>query len=214
MTGPKLYSEVTGIILSGGKSKRMGENKSLLELNGKTVIKRTVDLMSSIFKNVMIITNVFDEYHFLSVPLFEDIYKYKGPLSGIHAGLTHSATEENFIISCDVPLMTEKMIRYIVDFKTEKPITVCRAEGFVQPLAGRYSKSVLHEAEKLLKEMNGELSYDNQKKNSGKGKVGLLIENVGAEIINAEELSFYNEYLFFNMNRKSDYERIVEKLRE
>ncbi|NOX18383.1 MAG: molybdenum cofactor guanylyltransferase [Chlorobi bacterium] len=205
-----MYSDITGIILAGGKSVRMGENKSLLKLNGKTAIGRTVDLMKSVFENVLIITNTPEEYSFLDLPKFKDIYEYKGPLAGIHSGLTHSKTERNFIISCDIPLMKAEMIRYIVDFKTEKPITVCRADGFIQQLAGRYSKSVLREAEEFLKENETETRAPKQSKR--KCKVHSLLNAAGAEIINAEELDFYDEYLFFNMNRKEDYEKIVDKL--
>ncbi len=202
-----MYSNITGIILAGGKSVRMGENKSLLKLNGKTVIERTVDLLKSVFGNVILIANAPHEYSFLDVPTFKDIFEYKGPLAGIHAGLMHSATEKNFIISCDIPLMKAEMIRHIVDFKTDKPVTVCRAEGFVQWLAGKYDKKVLPEIEKILRENNND-------SNSKKGSVNFLLKKVGVEIINAEELQFYDEYLFFNMNEKSDYKKIVEKLRE
>ena len=202
-----MYSNITGIILAGGKSVRMGENKSLLKLNGKTVIERTVDLLKSVFGNVILIANAPHEYSFLDVPTFKDIFEYKGPLAGIHAGLTHSATEKNFIISCDIPLMKAEMIRHIVDFETDKPVTVCRAEGFVQWLAGKYDKKVLPEIEKILRENNND-------SNSKKGSVNFLLKKVGVEIITAEELQFYDEYLFFNMNEKSDYKKIVEKLRE
>ena len=52
-----MYSDITGIILSGGKSTRMGVNKSLLIIDGKTIIARVRDLMLSLFSKVMLITN-------------------------------------------------------------------------------------------------------------------------------------------------------------
>ena len=203
-----MYNDVTGIILSGGKSTRMGVNKSLLSLNGKTVIERVADLMTSVFAEVLMVTNTPEEYEFIALPKFKDIYEYKGPLAGIHSGLTHSNSEENFIISCDIPLMKREMIEYIVDYPTSKPVTVCRADGFIQQLAGRYSKSVLSEAENSLKNYEEELRDGEQKKR--KCKVLSLLDKVGAEIIDAEKLSFYEEYLFFNMNRPEDYRKIVE----
>ncbi len=205
-----MYSDITGIILAGGKSIRMGENKSLLKLKGKTVIEGVVDLMNSLFNRVIIITNTPDEYSFIDLPMYKDIFEYKGPLAGIHSGLTHSHTERNFIISCDIPLMKARMISYIADFQTDKPITVCRADGFVQQLAGIYSKSILNVIENSLKGKNDELRASDQSKR--KCKVHSLLDIVGAEIINAEELPFYDEYLFFNMNRKEDYQKIIELL--
>ncbi len=122
-----MYKDVTGIILSGGKSSRMGVNKSLLKVGEITIVERMSDLMQSLFREVILITNDPADYKFLNIPIFEDLFKQKGPLAGIHSGLTHSSTEENFIISCDLPFITEKMIKYIVDFKTEKLITDCKS---------------------------------------------------------------------------------------
>lgn len=201
-----MYSDITGIILSGGKSSRMGENKSLLDLGGKKVIERVVELMQTLFPKVLLITNTPHEYSFLDLSMFKDIYEYKGPLAGIHSGLAHSKTEQNFIISCDIPLMKSEMIEFIVDYKTEKPITVCRADGFIQQLAGRYSKSVLPQVENSLKNQEEELRNSVQVKR--KCKVLSLLDTVGAEIIDAEQLDFFEEFLFFNMNRKEDYEKI------
>jgi len=185
----------------------MGENKSLLNLGGKKVIERVTDLMKSLFPDVILITNTPDEYSFLGIPIFIDIYEYKGPLAGIHSGLTHSKTENNFVISCDIPLMTKQMIEYIIDYKTKAPITVCRADGFVQQLAGMYSKSVLAEAENSL--INEETELIDPKQTKRKCKVLSLLNTVGAEIIDAEKLDFYSESLFFNMNRPEDYEKVL-----
>lgn len=195
-----IYSNITGIILAGGKSTRMGENKSLLILNGKTVIERVVDLMKSTFREVIIITNTPNEYDFISIPKYKDIFEYRGPLAGIHSGLTNSITEQNFVISCDIPLMEKSMIEYIVDFKTEKPITVCRADGFVQQLVGLYSNSVLKTICNLL---------TNKDQNSS---VLSLLDKVGPEIINVENLDIYKEHMFFNMNRPEDYDKIKNLL--
>lgn len=201
-----MHSDITGIILAGGKSTRMGENKSLLKLNGITVIERIVHLMKGIFKEVIIITNTPDEYDFIGIPKYKDIFEYKGPLAGIHSGLTHSTNEKNFVISCDIPLMKQDMIEFMINFKTEKPMTVCKADGFVQQLAGLYSKSILPIVNNSLVNYSGELREQKQAKR--KCAVLSLLDSVGSEIINAEELEFYVDHMFFNMNRPEDYIKI------
>ncbi len=204
-----MYKDVTGIILAGGKSTRMGENKALMKISGITFIERVANLMKSMFENVMLITNTPEEYEFLNLPAYKDVYAYKGPLAGIHSGLYHSTTEKNFIISCDIPLMTKEMIEYIISFKTDKPVTICKADGFIQQLAGVYSKSILDAAEKLLKESIEEETRD-KLQTKRRCKVLSLIDITGAEIINAEELPFYKEGTFFNMNRPEDYSKVTE----
>ena len=195
-----MYSDVTGIILAGGKSTRMGVNKSFLKLGNETIVERITDLMKSTFNEVIIITNSPDEYKFLNLPLYEDIFKDKGPLGGIHSGLTHSKTENNFFISCDIPLMTKEMIEYIVEYKSEKPIKFCEAAGYHQPLAGGYSKLVIAEVEKVISDKNAvtDKSFHH------------FLKKVDAEIIHPENLPFYKGVTFFNLNSKTDYEHLLK----
>ena len=206
-----MYDDITAIILSGGKSLRMGTNKSFLKIGDKTVIERMRDLLQSIFKDVILITNVTDDYKFLGLPTYEDVFRHRGPLAGIHSGLKHSKTNINFIISCDLPLMTKELINYLIEYKTDKLITIAKADGFIQQLAGKYSKECLSPSEKILKEgINNENRDAVQKKR--KCNVLSLIDLVGAEIIPAESLPFYNEDLYFNMNSTEDYNLLLNKL--
>jgi molybdopterin-guanine dinucleotide biosynthesis protein A len=206
-----MYNDVTGIILSGGKSSRMGVNKSLLKVGEITIIERMHDLMQRLFKEVILITNDPANYKFLNIPIYEDLFKQKGPLAGIHSGLTHSSTEVNFIISCDLPFITAQIVKYLIDFKTEKLITVAKAGGYIQQLAGKYSKECASEAEKILNEDLNEEIETSKKKNKNIS-VQKLIEMVGAEIISADTLPFYKEEIFFNMNDVEDYNLLLKRL--
>lgn len=206
-----MHNTVTAIILSGGKSSRMGRNKALMKIGDKTIIERVRDQMQQIFKNVVLITNTPDEYKFLDLPIYEDIYKHKGPLAGIHSGLLNSSNDTNFIISCDLPLITKEMIEYLVEFKTNKLITVAQADGYIQQLAGKYSRDCLNIAEEILEE---QVNIENR--NSEQRKRGCnvlrLIDRIGAEIILAESLPFYNEDLYFNVNKTADYNLLIKKI--
>lgn len=192
-----MYNDITGVILSGGRSSRMGVNKSFLKLGNKTIIERIVDLMKSIFSEVIIITNTPDEYKFFNLPLYEDIYKWKGPLAGIHSALVHSKTDKVFVISCDVPLMSKEMIEYIINYKSDKPIVFCEAAGYHQPLVGLYSKKIFNEIEKFIS--NNDLDDKSFHK---------FLNDIDAEIILPEKLDFYKDELFFNVNRPEDFEQI------
>jgi len=207
-----MYKDVTGIILSGGKSSRMGGNKSLLKIGELTIIERVRDLMKSIFSEVILITNDPADYKFLNIPIYEDFFKHKGPLAGIHSGLTHSSYENNFIISCDLPFITPEMIKYIVDFNTEKLVTVAKADGCIQQLAGKYARKCVYETEKIL---NDQLSAEEKGINQKKKNISVLklIERIGAETISVESLPFYKEEIFFNMNDIEDYTLLLEKLK-
>jgi len=207
-----MYNDITGIILSGGKSKRMGLNKSFLKIGEQTVIERTAELMKGLFDRVLLITNSPDDYKFLGLKIFEDVYKNVGPLAGIHSGLVHSATEKNFVISCDMPFVDKGVIEYIISYKTDKLITITKADGFIQQLCGLYSKQVLAEIVKLIEEDNNIVPEADHQKKCG-CKVLQLVENLTAEIIDiANEYDRYEEGMFLNMNRLEDFEIVKEKL--
>lgn len=192
-----MYSYITGVILAGGKSSRMGTNKALLKLGNQTIIERIAELMKSIFEEVILITNSPEEYNFLNIPIFEDIYKWKGPLAGIHSALVHSTTEKIFVLSCDVPLMGREMIEYIVNYKSEKPIVFCEAAGYHQPLVGVYSKIILKAVENFISTTEvSDKSFHH------------FLKSVEAEIIHPEKLSFYKDELFFNLNRPEDFKQL------
>lgn len=204
------YSDITGIILSGGRSSRMGIDKALLKITGQTIIERTYLLMSKVFDKIILSTNDFENYKFLGLPLVRDIHKNHGPISGIHSSLVASSTERNFFLSCDLPLMSEEMIRYIVGINSSMPISVPIEDGKIQPLCGVYNKSLIPTIEKMLN--NSAFS----KKENGKSSISImrLIEKVGAEILEVKSCRFFNTDLFFNMNTTEDFNFVKEKISE
>jgi molybdopterin-guanine dinucleotide biosynthesis protein A len=204
-----MYLDITGIILSGGKSSRMGQNKSFLKIGDKTIIDRVIDLMKSKFNEVIIITNEPELYQYTGLKLYGDIYKDVGPIAGIHSGLTHSNTEKNFIISCDIPLMNSDMIESIIKLSDNFEITVAKADGFIQQLCGVYYKSVLPLLEKsILADKMEETRDEHQTKR--KCKVHSLLHSSNTNVIeNIEELDGFFPDIFLNMNRIEDYEKII-----
>jgi len=195
-----MYNDITGIILCGGKSIRMGRNKAFLRLGDKFVIEVISNLMKQLFDRVMLITNDINNYEFLNLETYGDMYIGKGPLGGIHSGLTHSNTEKNFIISCDIPLITKDAIRFIADYPSEKKIIVPYDEGFIQQMCGVYSKCCLGVIEEIIEQPD-----------SKKCKVLELVERAGGDIIDISNImSGYTQNMFLNMNDISNYHKVVE----
>jgi molybdopterin-guanine dinucleotide biosynthesis protein A len=195
-----MIKDITGIILCGGKSSRMQVDKALLKLNGRTVIEIIAEKMKSIFSEVLISTNGIDDYNFLNLPLIKDIFTHKGPLAGIHSALKYSSTEKNFIISCDMPLVSSELIKFIATYNSDKKIILPEAEGRIQQLCGIYSKSLLPNIEDII--------LASEKAGNIKGSIYDLIERVSADIVNVESLTFYDKNFFLNMNTPEDYEQI------
>ena len=154
-----MYNDITCVVLCGGKSTRMKENKSFLKFGDKNTIEIVVDLVKSKFHRVILSTNSPADYEFLNLEMIEDVHKNAGPLAGIHAGLLNSNTKKNFVIGCDIPLMTSGMIDFIIEYPSKELITVPKADGFLQQLCALYDKDCILTIEQILKSN----SKENQK---------------------------------------------------
>lgn len=198
-----MYNNISAAILAGGNSSRMGTEKSLLKLGNETIIGRITETLKSIFADVIVVTNKVKDYQFLGVPIFQDIYKKRGPLSGIHCVLVRSKAEFNFIISCDMPMISKEMINYIVEYSSDKPVKYCVIAGRHHYLAGIYNKSIIPKIEQIFLS-NNESIAEKEKKLALKNLFAL----VKAEIILPETLAFYKPELFFNVNTREDYEQL------
>jgi molybdopterin-guanine dinucleotide biosynthesis protein A len=206
-----MYNDITAFILSGGKSIRMGQNKSLMKIGENTVIELVYEKIKPLFKKIILITNNPDDYSFMQIPMYKDIYPGRGPLSGIHSALKNTTTFRNFIISCDIPLMKREMIEYLVNYSTSYPVTIAKADGFIQQLCGVYTKECLPVAESILKESIEEESRTSDQKKRG-CRVLELVDKIGAEVIDAQALPFYEKDMYFNMNKKDEFEFEKQKL--
>jgi len=135
-----------------------------------------------------------------------DIFKNAGTLAGIHAALMESTTERNFVISCDVPLMSREMIEFFTEYNSDKEIIISRAAGYLQPLVGIYKKRLLPLIENILSE--NENKSDEKKKHLS---LHALIDKTDTEIIDVTTLPFYLDKLFFNLNNKDDFEKLINQ---
>ena len=144
--------DISGILLAGGGSRRMGVNKALLEFGGIPLISILSRQLSEIAKTVVICCSEIDKekdtYGFLELPILTDIYANLGPLGGLHAGLSYSQTEWNAVIACDLPFASKEMLEHMLQLlenpeQTIQAIVPVAANGKVQPLFALYHTSVL-----------------------------------------------------------------------
>lgn len=207
----QLYSNITGVILSGGKNSRMQTNKALLKIDGQTLIEKIFDLFSSLFKEIIISTNEPELYPFINALKVKDEYIDLGPLAGIHSALKVSKTEKIFALSCDTPFITKSLIDHLINIKTEQPIVLPKTSKGIQFLCGIYSKEILPVADKVLS-VNTEAKKIYEKKKSFRFSLSSFVERVGAEIIDVEFERFYFNDMFFNINTPEDLEYASSRL--
>ena len=104
---------LTGIILAGGKSRRMGQEKGLIELNGKFLIQYAIDVLQPICDTILISTNS-HSYDFLPYQKVADEFPNSGPMGGIYSCLKASTTIQNLVLSCDMPFIQSELLSDLI----------------------------------------------------------------------------------------------------
>ena len=184
---------VTGVILAGGRSSRMGRNKSLLPYKGKPLIESIYQVMAELFKDVVVVTNAPEDYAFLPCPKTADIHVGKGSMAGVHAGLSWAATRWVFVVGCDMPFLDAHLIRSLAGRLGDEAALVPQSAGGLEPLHAFYSKDALP----LL---DAALSSENV-------RIIDILEQLPARIIPAAEIAAISPDCrsFVNLNTPEDY---------
>ncbi len=190
--------DLTGIILAGGRSTRMGFNKAFIEIGGTPLIERIVNLFRELFPEVIIVANDVEGYNNLGVRVLPDVKKGRGSMIGIYSGLIHSAHPRSLVVACDMPFLNRNLLTYMRDEIGEYDVLVPFVEGRYEPLHAVYSKTCIKHMERLI--------------NSDKLKIIDLYKEVNVKTIGEETIKRFDPDLLFktNINTSADL-KILQK---
>ncbi len=192
-------SKITGVILAGGRSSRMGFNKADAEVNGETMLKIMIEKLREVTPNIIVSSGSisYPNIPWLQIP---DEFPQNGPMGGIYSVLKASTSSLNLIVSCDIPLVSVSLLKYIVSEAKENGalLTVpVDCTGSPQMLCAVYHKDILP----VLK----------QQIDLNQLKMRSLLDLVSVEYINiTKEHPLYNENDFINVNNASTLQVVRE----
>jgi molybdopterin-guanine dinucleotide biosynthesis protein A len=189
-----LKEDAAVIILAGGKSSRMGSNKSLLPVGDCSMIERIVSQVRGHFDETIISAANAEEYAFLNLPVAVDAEAGCGPLMGISAALARSTHDLNFVTTCDVPDIEMPFVRNMLRIAetADADIVVPRhPDGKIEPLQAVYRKRLEIKIADLLK--------------AGERRVRSVFDGCKVEYYDLPERS-----TIVNLNTKEEYEDYCE----
>lgn len=151
-----MKSTLLAYILCGGKSSRMGEEKGLVQFQGKAFVEWILEAVFPLVSNPILVTKNPD-YNKFQTGLIPDLVEDKGPLGGIFTALSHSTTDLVMILSCDIPKITTEILSFLLEKSKETPpkITFLSDGKNDYPLIGIYPKLFLKAVKKSI--LKGEL---------------------------------------------------------
>ena len=94
-----IFSDISGVILAGGQSKRFGEDKAFAQLDGVPLIYRVLKAIKYLFPEILLITNSPDQFRFFPAKVIRDDIPQQGPLGGIVTALDKAKHDRVFVVA-------------------------------------------------------------------------------------------------------------------
>jgi molybdopterin-guanine dinucleotide biosynthesis protein A len=191
----------TAIILAGGKSTPLGDNKALLPFGDRPMIHRVVDELRPHFEDLILVAE--DPAQFLAledVRLVSDARHAHGPLGGIFSGLLASRGVHNLVVGCDMPFLNHLLLDYLWSLRNWGDVVVPLTHEALSPNLAIYSRTVLPGLARAVQ--------------AGERDVRTLLAQLKVHYVREDELTAYDPQLlsFRNVNTPEDYQRALREL--
>ena len=145
---------VTGIILAGGLSRRLGRDKAVEPIDGQPLVGRVMDALSGIADELVVVVNTPQRGRELplrdSAVVAVDIYPNAGSLGGIFTGLSSASNQWGIVVACDMPFLNLDLLSYLLSFRESHDAVVPVLDGRPEPTHAAYSKVCLSAIEARL----------------------------------------------------------------
>jgi molybdopterin-guanine dinucleotide biosynthesis protein A len=193
---------ISGIVLAGGQSSRLGTDKSFVNVKGRPLIEQIMAKLARLSDDVIIVTNSPKRYNHLEARLVGDIYPGKGALGGIYSGLRAAANVYSLVVACDMPFLNLNLLRYMILLAREHDVVIPRIGELSEPLHAIYSKSCLEPIDRLLAR--------------GGLKIIDFFSEVQVRYIEKDEIDIFDpQHLsLFNVNTPGDLEEMKKRVRK
>jgi molybdopterin-guanine dinucleotide biosynthesis protein A len=135
--------KLTVAVMAGGKSSRMGTDKSFVRLLGKPLIEHVLERLDEVgAEETLLITNRLDDYAYLGLPMYTDVLPDKGSLGGIYTAVYYSSSDYTLVVACDMPFVNPALLCYMVGLCDGScDVIVPRVQEYPQGLHAIYNKA-------------------------------------------------------------------------
>jgi molybdenum cofactor guanylyltransferase len=186
--------DLTGLVLAGGASRRMGRDKALLQVNDRPLIAIVVERMALVCEEVLIVSSDRKPYAGFGVPVVEDRFQDVGVLGGLHAGLKAASYELTLAVGCDMPFVNPELLRAFADWAEGFDVALLRRGEHVEPLHAAYRRTCLPAMEAAIR--------------TGKRRIISFFSQVDVRYVTVEDVAPIDPRLdsFRNVNTPAEWE--------
>jgi molybdenum cofactor guanylyltransferase len=202
---------LSAAILAGGQSRRMGQDKALLEVEGRSLIEYVLDVANEIADETIIVASDRPEYERFGCRVVPDKFPQSGSLGGIYTALSESANDFCLVLACDMPFVSKGLLEVMAEAPRNYDVLVPSlaadrsdqgGQETLETLHAIYSKSCMPAIERQL--------------NAGVFKVIGFFSEVDVHKISADDIARHDPHLlsFFNANTPEEFAWARERLAE
>jgi molybdopterin-guanine dinucleotide biosynthesis protein A len=193
--------DCTGVVLAGGQSRRMGQNKAALKIGGQPLLRRVVGRLQAALPAVLVVGPDFLRTLVSDVPVISDRMPGLGPLGGLATALRAIATPRAFVVACDMPLLAPALVRTMAVLAAMPPhvdALLLRSEHGLEYLHAVYAVTCLPLAERELASPDRSLKR--------------LVRQLCVRELSADEVQHYDPrgLSAFNANTPDEWLRALE----
>jgi molybdenum cofactor guanylyltransferase len=191
--------DITGVILVGGKSRRMGKDKAFLEFSGKPLFEKVLEIYRESFHRILLVGDRRERFAEYGLPVLEDIFPGSA-LGGLYTGLYHAQTEYVFVSPCDLPFPNKGVLDHICSLRKGFDSVVPTTHRGLEPLFALYATKCLEPMRRLLE--------------SGNCRVYDFYPQIRIRYVPGEELARLDKEgtSFLNINTPEEFARLGKRL--
>ncbi len=187
-------TKITGIVLAGGKSSRIGTEKGLVKFRNKPLIEYSLNVLKLVVDEILISSNS-DSYNAFGYQVLKDEIPESGPMGGIYTGLKASKNEINIVISCDVPLVDTNFLNRLLTFSDDFAAVVpWHEKEFFEPLCAVYNKNLLP----VFKEFIDNRNF----------RIPDFLKTVNTKFLKTGKENGIDPFIFYNINTLKQLEEL------
>lgn len=187
--------KVSGIVLAGGESRRLGRNKASVRLGTRTLIEIVLEKLRCISDDLILATDDFDRFTCLNARIVRDIYPQGGALGGIYSGLRAAKSPLAVVVACDMPFLNPDLLRFMILHAPGHDVVVPRLSCGIEPLHAVYARTCLEPIRETLED--------------GRRRVVDFWDRVRVRYVEEDEIEILDpeKLSFFNINTPEDLDR-------
>jgi molybdopterin-guanine dinucleotide biosynthesis protein A len=196
-----MVSDVTCLILAGGASRRMGQDKAFIQIEGIRLLDYVYGKCQELFREIIIVTNQPDQFIEYQTPVVQDEIRGTGSLGGLYTGLKRAGNYYSFCVACDMPFLNPELIALIIEKRHNSDVVIPKTRAGLEPLHAIYSKRCIEPIKKFIER--------------GDFKTSNFLSEVQVTYCGEEEIKKVDPTLtsFMNVNTKKDLFQIQKMLK-